>query len=284
MSRQFFKIFSLTLLAVFVVLGTTAGQKGGGDSGSKDIPMKAIFSDGFKITSDDSSIPYVNQGNKPGMNYVVIGSPNTSGHFVMAIYANTGRYVNMLFDNLLIEPEEPLPGGCGYPYFLYPPYSRSDLVATTYFFLRTFWKCQYIPHVEPDGTTWTEFIRSTTSKDATILNLTKMVMGETVGVSFEMARFRVNDDQQTPGYDESQDLYGLTSYPTGAGYLLVTATDWDGNGVMDWILRTISGKLVVVAHDRTDVLPQGDCFRLTSGWPCECGSFGLPFELRIARK
>ena len=52
MSRQFFKIFSLALLAVVVVWGTMAGQKGGG---TKEIPMKAVFSGrlGDKITSLD---------------------------------------------------------------------------------------------------------------------------------------------------------------------------------------------------------------------------------------
>jgi len=276
MLRQFFKIFSLALLAVVIGLGAMAipTLSGGGGGSNADIPMQAVFSDGFKITSDNSIVPYVNRGNKPGMNYVVIGSPNTSGHFVMAIYSNTGRYVNLLFATPC-SPEETPAGGCPDAYFLDSP---NDLVPTTYFSLRTVWKCQYIPH---DG--WTEFIRSTTKRDATILNLTKMTPGETVGVSFEMAKFRVNDNPLTSGYDESQDLYGLTSYPTGAGYLLVTAGDWDGDGVMDWILRTISGRLVVKEHDRTTDLPQGDCFRLTGGWPCEYGSFRLPFELKIAR-
>jgi hypothetical protein len=270
----------LALLAAIFVLGamaipTPAGGGGGGGSNA-DIPMKALFSDGssFKITSDDSNVPYVNQGSKPGVNYVVISGPSTSGNFVMAIYTNTGRYANMLFDTLM-HGESPA-AGCPDAYFLDSP---DAIVPTTYFFLRTYWKCQYIPH---DG--WTEFIRSTTKRDATILNLTKMTPGETVGVSFEMARFRVNDDPNTLGYDESQDLYGLTSYPTGAGYLLVTSGDWDGDGIMDWTLKTISGKLVVEEYDRTTTLPDGDCFRLTGGWPCEYGSFRLPFELKIARK
>jgi len=283
MSRQFFKIFSLALLAAIFVLGAIAIPTPAGGGGNADLPMKAIFSDGssFKILNDHSGQPYVHQGNKSGMNYVVIGSPSTSGHFVMAIYANSGRYVNLRFDTLLHNPLEPVTGGCPDPYFLDSP---DVLVPTTYFFLRTFWKCQYIDHLY-ENPPWIEFIRSTTSKDASILNLTKMLPGEKIGVSFEMASFRANDDLNTPGYDESQDLYHLSGYPTGAGYLLVEATDWDGNGVMDWILRTIPCKLVVKAFGRTDdVLPQGDCFKLTDGWPCEYGSFGLPFELKIARK
>jgi hypothetical protein len=280
MSRQFFKIFSLALLAVVVVLGAMAAQKGGGGGGTKDIPMKAVLSGGLnKITGDPGGF-YVHQGTKSGMNSLLITQTGAfPGYFAMVIYANSGRYVNLLFDTLLYSPTEPLPVGCGYPYFLYPPYSPNDPVETTLFSLRTVWKCQYIPH---DG--WTELIRSTPTLDPTILNLATMRMGDTVGVSFEMAQFRVNDDPETPGYNESEDGYGLTSYPHGAGYLLVTATDWDGNGVMDWILRTISGRLVVVEHDRTADLPHGDCFKLTSGAFCEIGSFWLPFELKIARK
>ena len=52
---------------------------------------------------------------------------------------------------------------------------------------------------------------------------------------------------------------------------------------MDWILRTIPGKVVIRSYDRTDVLLDGECFRLTSDWPCEYGSFKLPYELKIAK-
>jgi hypothetical protein len=280
MSRQFFKIFSLALLAVIVVVGSVAGQKGGG-GGTKDIPMKAVFSDGFKITGD-SDLLYVHQGTGPGMNSLVIFQIGgwLKGAFEMVIHSNSGRYVNLLFDNAVdFPPTDPLPAGCGYPYFLYPPYSRTEPVETTQFRLGTIWKCQWIPH---DG--WTELIRSTTRKDATILDLTTMRMGETVGVSFEMAEFRVKDDPLTPGYDESVDGFGLSGYPHGAGYLLVTATDWDNNKIMDWTLKTISGRLVVKEYDRTADLPYGDCFKLNSGSLCYCGAFSMPFELKIARK
>jgi hypothetical protein len=281
MPRKFLKVVFLALVATGVVMGAAAVLKAAATTG-KDIPMIAFVStDPPNKILGDSSMAYVHQGTKPGMNYLVIGQPGTSGHFVMAIYANSSRHVNILFDSLFYPPPAPNPGECIYPHFLSSPANPVD---TTYFYLRTVWKCRYIPHVDPDGTQWTELIRSTTAKDATILDFTKMRMGETVGVSFEMATFRGPDNPLTPAYDESQDLYGLTSYPHGAGYVLVTAGDWDGNGVMDWTLRTIPGRLVVVEHDRTADLPQGDCFKLTSGWPCEWGSFGLPFELKIARK
>lgn len=283
MSQRLLKAALLAALAAGVLLGTASAQKGGGTS-SKDIPMKAIFSDGsdFRITGD--AVPYVHQGSQAGQTYIVLDG---NGSFVMAAYSSTGRNPNLLFDTCWSLPTAENPVECADPYFL-PP--QAFPVQSTYFFLRTYWKCRYIAHVEEDGTTWTELIRSTTRRDAAILNLKTMSPGETVGVSVEMMRFRVTDNALTPGYDESQDLYGLTGRPLpgmpgSAAYVLVTATDWNGDGVMEWILRSIPGKIVIKQYDRADdVLLQGDAFRTVSDWPCEYGSFILPFELKIAKK
>lgn len=283
MSRKFSKA---VLLAMFtaVVLATTAVLWA---AAAKDIPMIAFFSaDPSNKIFGDSSMPYVHQGTTLGVNNLTISG--REGYFVMAIYANSGRYANLLFDTRRTFPDVTNPVECANAYFLDTPVIP---VQTTYWFLRTYWRCRYIPHEEPDGTTWTELIRSTTRKDATILNLKAMVPGETVGVSVEMMKFRPRDSGLTPGYDESQDLYGLTGKqldpeaPGSAAYLLVTATDWNGDGVMDWILRTIPGKVVIKQYGRADdVLPHGDGFLMTCGYPCEYGSFSLPFELKIAKK
>ncbi len=279
MSQKFIRAVLMVLLVAGVV-GTGVAQKGGR---SVVIPMMALFSgeSGVKIT-DDGLGPYVHQGTTTELNNLQIEG---DGHFTMVVRSVSGRKVNLLFDTLCRLPGTPNPDGCADPYFLL----STTPVQTTYWSLRTYWKCRYIPHEEPDGTKWTELIRSTTRKDSTILNLKTMVKGETVGVSIEGTRFRPSDNQGTPAYDESLDFYLMTGQPLletspgSAAYLLVTATDWDGDGVMDWILRTIPGKLVVKEYDRTAVLPDGDCFRLNSDYPCGYGSFKLPYELKIAR-
>jgi hypothetical protein len=281
MSRKLLQALLLALLVAGVV-GTGVAQKGGK---SVVIPMTALFSgeSGVKIT-DDGLGPYVHQGTTTELNNVQIEG---DGHFIMVVRTVSHRMLNLLFDTQCRPPVDPNPVDCADPNFLLSP----TPVQTTYWMLRTYWKCRYIPHVENDGTIWTELVRSTTRKDSTILNLKTMVPGETVGVSVEGMRFNPTDNESTTGYDESTlDNYLMTgtqlleSSPGSAAYLLVTATDWDGDGVMDWILRTIPGKVVIKEWDRTDVLPDGDCFRLTCGFPCEYGSYKLPFELKIARK
>lgn len=290
MAQRFWKVALLALLVAPVALGTATALKSAVKPPTTDIPVLALFSDrpGDKITGD-SGIPYAYQGTRPGEDYLVI---NKSGSFVMGINApaGLGRYANLEPDTQLFPPEPEIPTGteCANASFLPSPPDVD--VPTTYWFLRTYWKCRYVPHVEEDGTTWTELIRSTTRRDATILNLNSMQPGETVGVSVEMMRFRVRDNTKTLDYDESQDLYGLTGrnlpeLPGSAAYLLVTATDWNGDGIMDWILRTIPGKIVIKQYDRADdVLLYGDGFKMVGNWPCEYGTFSLPFELKIAKK
>lgn len=49
-------------------------------------------------------------------------------------------------------------------------------------------------------------------------------------------------------------------------------------------VRTIPGKIVIKQYDRADdVLPNGDAFHMTCGYPCEYGGFQMPFELKIAK-
>jgi hypothetical protein len=270
MKGRFFMIFTLVLLAVVIAFGTMAAQKGGGDTG-KDIPMIAFLSVGQpnKIYGD-SFVPYVHQGTRVNQNYVMMGGKD--GYFAMTVRAATGRYVNLLFDAFMYPPENPNPGDCIYPYFLSSP---AVPVQTESFSMRTVYKCLFSVKEDSEGP-YTEFIRSTSTMAQSILDLRKIPMGETIGATFEMIKFKAPN---------STDIYSLSGYPLGAGYVLVTATDWDGNGVMDWIIRTIPGRIKILQFDRaTDVLPHGDCFKLTSGWPCEDGSFLLPFELKIARK
>ena len=272
---------------IAVVLGGGAAVMSGGPP-VKDIPITALFSErvGDKITADGGGF-YVHQGTSLDVNNISITA--SDGHFLMVVRASSGRYVNLDFGTRVTPPEGPNPAECAKAYFLATPETK---VQTVYWLLRTYWKCKYIPHIEPDGTTWTELIRSTTRKDQTTLNLTTMKPGETVAVSVEGWRFRAPDDtaNELP-IDESLDIYLMTGVqwdpdaPGSAGYLLVTATDWTGDGVMDWILRTIPGKIVIKSYDHADdILPNGDAFHMTCGYPCEYGGFQMPFELRITRK
>jgi hypothetical protein len=278
----------IILGAVFVaaVLGGAALTSGGAPA--KDIPMMALFSErvGDKITGDGGGF-YFHQGTTLDVNNVSISG--REGNFVMVVRASSGRYVNLDFGARVTPPEGPNLAECAKAYFLATPEIK---VQTVYWLLRTYWKCKYITHDEPDGTTWTELIRSTTRRDQTMLNLTTMSPGETVAVSVEGWRFRAPDDTATElPIDESLDGYLMTGVqwdpdaPGSAGYLLVTATDWTGDGVTDWILRTIPGKIVIKSYDHADdILPNGDAFHMTCGYPCEYGGFQMPFELKIARK
>jgi len=267
MSRRFIKA---VLLVLFVagVAGSGVAQK---PAKTVVIPMMALFTgdSGYRITGDGG--PYAHQGTATDLNNLTI---EKDGHFIMVVRAVTGRWVNLLF-NAQCTSAEPNIEDCADPDFLL----SADAVQTTYWSLRTYWKCRYISHAD-EAEPWTELIRSTTRKDATILNLKAMTPGETVGVSVEMMTFKV---------DESEDLYGLTGQPLpgeagSAAYLLITATDWDGDGIMDWTLRTIPGRVVIKEWDRTTVLLNGEALRLTCGYPCEYGSFILPFELKVARQ
>jgi hypothetical protein len=279
MSRNLLKAVLLAVL-VTAVIGAASGQKGGGGDTGKDIPMIAILStDPPNKIFGDSSMPYVHQGTRVTQNFVMMGGKD--GYFAMTIRAATGRRVNLLFDTFMYPPENPNPGDCIYPYFLSSP---AVPVQTESFSMRTVHKCLYSVKEDSEGP-YTEFIRSTSTMPQSLLDLRKIPMGETIGVTFEMIKFRAPDFGPTRDYDESMDVYSLGGYPVGAGYVLVTATDWDGNGAMDWIIRTIPGRVKILQFDRaTDVLPHGDCFKLLSGWPCEDGSFLMPFEVKIARK
>lgn len=269
MSRDLLKAVLLAVL-VTVLIGAASGQKGGGDTG-KDIPMIAFLStDPPNKIFGDSSMPYVHQGTRVNQNYVMMGGKD--GYFAMTVRAATNRYVNLLFDAFMYSPPNPNPGDCIYPYFLSSP---AVPVQAEYFSMRTVHKCLYSVKEDSEGP-YTEFIRSTSTMPQSLLDLRKIPMDETIGATFEMIKFKAPN---------SMDIYSLGGYPLGAGYVLVTATDWDGNGVMDWIIRTIPGRVKILQYDRaTDVLPHGDCFMLYSGWPCEDGAFLLPFELKIARK
>ncbi len=269
MSRRFVKAVLLVLLVAGVV-GSGVAQK---PARNVVIPMMALLSgeSGFRIT-DDGFGPYVHQGTATDLNNVTI---DTDGHFLMVVRDVSNRKLKLLFNTPCIPPAGPNPDDCPDPSFLL----SSTAVETTYWMLRTYWKCRYIPHEDPDGTKWTELIRSTTRKDSTILNLRTMAMGETVGVSVEGMRFCTAET--------ALDCFLMTGQqleldPGSAAYLLVTATDWDGDGAMDWILRTIQGKVVIRSYDRTDVLLEGECFKLSGPYPCRYGSFKLPYELKIA--
>jgi hypothetical protein len=272
MSRPFLKT-ALWILCLMGLVGSPATQNAAAARPSSQIPLLAFLSAEApnKITGDGAF--YVHQGTTPGLNCIRLES---DGSFVMTVYAASQRRVDLKFDDLFAPPRNTNPIECAAASFLASPEAP---VPATFWSLRTYWKCRYIPHTGPDGTTWTELIRSTTRKDAKILDLRAMSLGETVGVSVEMMSFRVGN---------TGDPYGLTgqpleSAPGSAAYLLVTATDWDGDGAMDWVLRTIPGRLEVKEWDRTAVLPEGEAFRLTCGYPCEYGAFALPFELKIAK-
>ena len=116
MSRRFFRIFSLVLLAGFVVLGAVSAQKATGGGGNRDIPMKAVFSEGpistfpeGKIRNDTPNLPYVYQGSRTGQNYLVISQPGTTGDFRMCIHGGSGRFVKLLFNDVL-QPPRPVSG------------------------------------------------------------------------------------------------------------------------------------------------------------------------------
>jgi hypothetical protein len=288
MSRRFFKIFSLALIAVFIVLGAISAQRTtGGGGGNRDIPMIAIFSEGpistfpeGKIRNDTPNLPYVYQGSRTGQNYLVISQPGTTGDFRMCIHGGSGRFVKFLFNDVL-QPPRPvseLPSVCLHPYFIYPTIKVP--VETTYIFISTARECQYIYHDDASNP-WTELIPM-----ENYLNFTTMRIGETRGVCGlgNTIRFRTKDDPATRNYNESQDEYGLVMDPQ---YYLVKATDWDGNNIMDWILTPICGDLKVKEADGTySDYPYGTVLRqvVSSGQRvCDHGTYWMPFELKIAR-
>lgn len=285
MSRRWTNVI-LGAVSVAAVLAGAAAMSGGAPA--RDIPVSALFSErvGDKVTGDGGGY-YVHQGTSLDVNNISISGKD--GCFVMVVRASSGRFVDLDFGARVTPPEAVNPPECAPANFLASPETP---VRSFYWYLRTYWKCRYISHLEPDGTIWTELIRSTTRKDQALLNLTTMKPGETVGVSVEGWRFQPPDDPATPlPLNESADSYLMTGVqsdpdaPGSAGYLLVTATDWNGDGVLDWILRTIPGKIVIKQYDRADdILPNGDAFRMTCGYPCEYGGFQMPFELKITKK
>ena len=113
------------------------------------------------------------------------------------------------------------------------------------------------------------------------LNFTTMRMGETKGVCGlgNTIRFRTKDNSATRNHDESQDEYGLVMDPQ---YYLVKATDWDGNGVLDWILTPVCGDLKVKEADGTySDYPYGTVLRqvVSSGQRvCDHGTYWMPLS------
>ena len=280
------KSLNIVIWCLFVVVALVGAAAMSGGAPAKDIPMTALFSErgGDKIMGDGGGF-YVHQGTSLDVNNVSLSG--REGNFVMVVRANSGRFVDLNFDTRVAPPESENPSECAKGYFLATP---DRPVQTVNWFLRTYWKCKYIPHEDETGK-WTELIRSTTRRDQTMLNLTTMRPGETVAVSVEGWSFRAPDDPGTPSIDESVDSYLMTGLqgdpdaPGSAGYLLITATDWTGDGIMDWILQTIPGRIVIKQYARADdVLPNGDAFHMTCGYPCEYGGFQMPFELKIARR
>jgi hypothetical protein len=70
-------------------------------------------------------------------------------------------------------------------------------------------------------------------------------------------------------------------------YYLVKTGDWDGDGILDWILTPVFGDLKVSEADGTyPDYPYGTVLRqvASSGRRlCDHGTYLMPFELKIAR-
>jgi hypothetical protein len=284
MIGRFFKIGSLALLGIVVILGTMSAQKGGGSVVTKDIPLKAIFTDGLKITNDHSGVSYAHQGTKPGQNDILISSQ--TGRLIFVVYGNSGRFVNLHLDDVLADPVpvENLPSECDCvpPYFIYPEIHQ--VVPTTYIIISTTFECQKITHEDNTGT-WAELIPS--SRD--YLNFATMTKGQTAYVCGRgnTIQFRTTDDPTTTNYDESVDLFSLFQEPQ---FFTVTAGDWDGDTVMDWTVTPFAERYKAVAKVNNvptllDFPLGGVPRRMTSSAyrSCDHGTFFMPFELKLAR-
>jgi hypothetical protein len=294
MSRQFFKIFSLALLAVVVVLGATAGLNGGGGGGgNQDIPLKATFSAGpfgpygsygYLVGKfrNDKTDPYVHQGTKSGMNQILISQPATMGRFLFVIYAASGRYLNLHLDTVLYPPvaigDLPPECDCLQPYFIYP--NIISPIQTTMISISTTWECQYISHNDETGS-WAELIPIPKQ----YFNFAKMSPGETKYACGRgnIIQFRTTDDPNTTNYDESLDMYNLYQEPQ---FFVVKAIGNQG-GITEWIITPFAERFKAKDHDGIyQDYPYGCVPRrvVSSAYAsCNHGTFLMPFELKIAR-
>jgi len=286
MKWRFFKVFSLALLAVFVVLGATAGLNGGGGGGNQNIPLKATFSAGpfgpygpygyleGKIRNDNEDTWYVHQGTKAGQTQILIYQPATQGRLYIVIY-EAAHGVNLHFDSLLYPPLEisqlPADKDCVPPFFIYP-----DIISPIQaerIRMGTTFECQYVSHTDEKGP-WAELIPMTRQ----YLNFTKMRIGETKYVCGmgNTIQFKTK---------ESIELFSLFQEPQ---YFTVKAVDFNGDGVMDWILTPFAEryKAVDLNGNLVDYPYGGVPRRVTSSAyrSCDHGTFLMPFELKITRK
>lgn len=286
MSARFLRVFLLALLAAGVLLGTASAQKGGGGTATKDIPLIATFygfdssGNALKITNDVINGAYVHQGNKPGQNKIVF----SAGSLIFSIYKESGRWVNLSFDQVL---EAPVPildlkseYNCRPPYFIYPEIWSS--ITTTYFFIRTLNEYQRVIHGENPLDPWAEF----TSLVRTYPDFLKMSEGQVKYVCGVGNTVPFRTDDPNTGLDESQDQFALFQEPQ---FYEIQATDWNGDGVTDWVIRPYAGHFKVWDTDNKEYkdFPQG-CIprRVTSSAfrDCNHGEFAMPFELRLRRK
>jgi len=299
MSRQFFKIGALALLAVLIVWGTMAAQKtvvAAGSGGGQDIPLKATFSAGSfgpygpfgyldsKISNDLNS-PYVHQGTKTGQNQILIVQPSVRGNLMMVVYRSApgNRYMNLYFDKMLFSP---VPIGtlptdwqeCLEPYFIYPTIQYP--IQTTYFRIYTGMECRRFDYVDENGNPYADLVPTTK-----YLNFTKMLPGETkyVTSAANCIQFRTTNNPGTPNYDESYDSYGLFHEPY---YFVVQAGNQ--NGIAYWTIKPFAERFKAV--DKEDGLLKDHDYgcvprRVVSGISRDCdhGTYMMPFELKIER-
>jgi hypothetical protein len=298
MSRQFFKIGALALLAVIIVWGTMAAQKaaGGGNNPSQDIPLKATFLAGSfgpfgpfgyvasKITNDPNG-PYVHQGTKTGQTQIYILQPNSAGRLIMIIYRSApgSRYQNLHFDTMLYPPvarnELPPECECLEPYFIYP--TIQSRIQTTYFHLETTMECQRFDYVDDKGP-YVDLV----PMDRQYLNLAKMLPGETKYACGwgNCIRFRPMDDPNTAKYDESYDYYNLFVEPQ----FFVVKAYGNQSGIAYWTITPFAERFKAI--DKEDGFLKDYNYgcvprRVTSSSyrSCNHGTFMMPFELKIER-
>ena len=299
MSRQFFKIGALALLAVVVVWGTMAAQKtvvaAGGGGANQDIPLKATFSAGSfgpygsygyldgKFTNDITD-PYVHQGTKTGQNQILINQPATMGRFIMVIYrtAPGHRFVNLHLNSMLYPPvaigDLPPECDCLQPYFIYP--NILPQIQTTYFYMCTTYEYQRKDSSDEKGP-YAEF----TPMPKSYLNFAKMLPGDeryACGFGSDI-RFRTTDNPLTTNYDESYDIYNLFQAPQ----VFVVKAWGNQSGVSYWTITPFDGRFK--AEDNHRILQDNiyGCVprRVTSSAysSCDHGTFMMPFELKIER-